>query len=249
MNITARGSAYFILLAFFLLSAGMLASESEMTAKLTGKVVGAPDCIATLKMTPGHAEIVLAPGSSAETTLTISDVQCGASYIRLEIEDLPSEYFAFAPSYLRTLTPGDTGRFIIYLDIPLDAEYKAYTATYKLYTSEGRYAGPELTLSIEDVKKPQFSARTESITEGSPAEKESMGNKQFWWLIMLGAVVFVAAIYASEYFEKKVHENETKRKGPSQGKTTLRSLVKKDKKQEEGKIERVSKALKKVKRR
>ncbi|HIK01539.1 TPA: hypothetical protein H1008_00270 [archaeon] len=249
MNITARGSAYFILLAFFLLSAGMLASESELTAKLTGKVVGAPDCISTLKMTPGHAEIVLAPGSSAETTLTISDVQCGASYIRLDVEDLPSEYFEFAPSYLRTLTPGDTGRFIIYLDIPLDAEYKAYTATYKLYTSEGRYAGPELTLSIEDVEKPQLRARTESITEGSPSEKESMDNSQFWWLIMLGAVVFVAAIYASEYFEKKLHENEEKRKRPSHGKTTLRSLVKKDRKKEELNIKRVSKALKKGKKR
>ncbi|MAF89001.1 MAG: hypothetical protein CL963_00590 [Euryarchaeota archaeon] len=224
----------------------MLASETELSTKLTGKVVGAPDCISTLKMTAGHAEISIAPGDSTETRLTIDDVQCGASYIRLEVEDLPSEYYTFAPSYLRTLTPGDVGRFIIYLDIPLDAEYKAYTATYKLYTSEGRYTGPEFTLSIEDIEKPQLSARTEFISEGSTQEEED--DTQFWWLIMLGSVIFVAAIHASEYFENKLHENEPKRKSRTSGKTTLRSLVKKERAKEEKDVKRVERALKKRKK-
>jgi hypothetical protein len=65
---------------------------------------------------------------------------------------------------------------------------------------------------------------------------------------MLGSVIFVAAIHASEYFENKLHENEPKRKSRTSGKTTLRSLVKKERAKEEKDVKRVERALKKRKK-
>jgi hypothetical protein len=187
-------------------------SLNSFISKVTGGVVGLPDCRIAFDFSVPKTVGVF-PNTPHEIEIGISNVKCGLTHAVLTLETVHSGYFMVEPAYYPALYPGKEQSYTVTLDIP-DTEAGTILITRAVVMDNSqKYYSPEFEIHIaETLEKPAapIGRSIESIVV-SEAEPAKLLSTRSWW--SLGFVAVVAAIFLViyEYVPHKGKKSERRK--------------------------------------
>jgi len=170
---------------------------------VSGYVIGIPSsCTASFSLDAPDT-ITLSPGETHSYDVTIYDMKCGLSYIRLELLGLSEDWYDIAPSYIGVIAPiQGAKKFVVYIDIPLGTNTKVYSTEYRIYSNEGTYTKGMTEFDISEPVKPasQGTIYREGTRATSTPKAPVSENTKFWYAVAIVASVLAFIVLGSSYF-------------------------------------------------
>ncbi len=227
-----------VLVALVILSTVVLSSG------ISGYIVGIPSNCRSKISIDAPETMDIYQGSTASFEVKIHNVSCGVSYTRLELYTIDESWYDTAPTSIGVIPPGEEKSFMVYLDVPLDAELKTYSTPYRIYTNEGTFTLGNLELTVIEPEKPKAEITNQISTGEGPVQEETSlpfsENAKFWYGIALLASILAIAMLGTDVFKQVEEFDEASRRRT--GKELSKAMGKKSKKKE-----KFEKALKKNK--
>ena len=184
----------------------ILSSIAISEPRFTGFVVGIPSACKSKITIEAPKSIEIYAGETEEMQVKVNSVMCGVSYVRLKLSGISSELYTVGPSYHPVLSPGKTGNFSVFFDIPEGADEKAYAGVYTIYTNEGTFSLGEINLNVLAPEKPKVQVEAVPIVSGKQVVLQQ-SDRTIWYALGFFASILAIIIVGYEYFAIREHKS------------------------------------------
>ncbi|MFO7872661.1 MAG: hypothetical protein R6U26_03415 [Candidatus Undinarchaeales archaeon] len=184
----------------------VILSTLVLSSGLSGYIVGVPSSCKSKLSIEAPESLEAYQGDMASFEVKIYNVSCGVSYARLELYTIEDDWYDTAPTSIGVIPPGEEKSFMVYLDVPLDAELKTYSTPYRIYTNEGTFTVGNLELILIEPEKPKAEITNQISTGEGPVQTETnlpfSENAKFWYGIALLASILAIAMLGTDVFKR-----------------------------------------------
>ncbi|MDP7282309.1 MAG: hypothetical protein QF475_01570 [Candidatus Undinarchaeales archaeon] len=179
-----------------------LISFNELVSRVTGDIVGLPDCMASMQFSIPETSTIY-PSTITDVEVKVSDVRCGVNHAVLTLPDIDESLYTVSPAVHNSLYPKREYVYTVSFDIPEELAGKVYS-TQALITGDGMLFKSEY-FEIRTEAMPSKPAKTISPDIIENIDSESKGildvflSKNAWWGISIVAVLAAIALVIYEF--------------------------------------------------
>lgn len=200
MNLKTFERNAIILISVFL----VILSTTVLSGGISGHIIGVPSsCISRIHINAPDS-IEMYPGESTTFEVEIYNVSCGVSYVRLSLLAFDDGWYEVAPSSIPVIAPRESKYFVVYLDIPGNADLKTYATPYQVRTNQGTFTLGDFELNIVEPEKPKEDISTQISSGDAPEQKSEImplsENAKFWYGVAMIASIFAIILVGMEVF-------------------------------------------------